>query len=147
MNLIRIAAIFAISLCALSICSETRAASAQVEATLVLANSSGQGIDPALNKFASNLKKLFKHNSFKLEARSNTRVDLPGNALMSLGGGYQVALKTEPANDGRIRLSARWTKGSQKLVDTTMIVSKNRPTVLGGPRVNNGNLILILIVR
>ncbi|MCH6254923.1 hypothetical protein MLD52_00060 [Puniceicoccaceae bacterium K14] len=144
---LRLAVLFTFIISCLATTSAVNAESSQIQATVVLASSDGTGVDPQLKRFGANLKKLFRHDSFKLHGRSNTEISLPGTSTLTLGRGYQLKLDASPAKDGRIRLKAKWIQGSRVLIETTLVVSRNRPSLLGGPKVKQGELILILVAR
>lgn len=147
MNPTRLLVLFAFAVCSLASSATSHAESSQIQATVVLASSDNSGMDPQLQKYASNLKKLFKHNSFKRYGGSNGQIELPGSTNLNLGKGYQLNLVATPVDGGRIRLNAKWIQGSRTLIETTLVVTRNRPSVLGGPRVENGELILLLVAR
>lgn len=120
-----------------------------VSATLIFASSQGDGIDPALRSYESNLKRLFKYSSYKLRGKSNARLSIPGKASMNLGDGHQVELDAQGSSSNKVRLSVKWSNQRRMLINTTINQDKGKPVILGGPSApsQNGNLILVLVPR
>ena len=120
-----------------------------VTATLIFASSQGDGIDPALKAYESNLKRLFKYSSYQLRGKSNARLSIPGKASMSLGGGHRVELDAQGSSGNKVRLSVKWSNQRRMLLNTTINQDRGKPIILGGPSSpsQNGNLILVLVPR
>ncbi|HCR30087.1 MAG TPA: hypothetical protein DIV79_08730 [Opitutae bacterium] len=120
-----------------------------VSATLIFASSQGDGIDPALRAYESNLKRLFKYSSYQLRGKSNARLSVPGNASMNLSGGHRVELVAQESSGNKVRLSVKWSNQRRMLFNTTINQDKGKPIILGGPSApsQNGNLILVLVPR
>lgn len=127
----------------------SQAQQANISATLILASSQGNGIDPALKSYESNLKRLFKYKSYKLQGRSEAKLSLPGESSINIGSGYKLNVSAQASGGGKIRLSVRWSDGRRTLINTTINMTKGVPTLLGGPSApsQNGNLILALVAR
>jgi len=128
---------------------KSQAQQVNLNATLILASSEGSGIDPALKAYESNLRRLFKYKSYRVQGRSGTRVSLPGDATINLGSGHRLTLSSQASGGGKIRLSIRWSDGRRTLINTTLNMTKGVPALLGGPSApsQNGNLILALVAR
>lgn len=129
--------------------NQSYAQQANVEATLIFASSDGSSFDPALKRYESNLKRIFKYTSYKLQGKSSTRVSIPGKSTINLGSGHSVEISAQPSDGRKLRLNVRWSNGRQLLLNTTFNKEKGQPIVLGGPSApsRNGNLILILVPR
>ena len=128
---------------------DSKAQQANISATLILASNQGDSFDPALKAFESNLKRLFKYTSYKLQGRSNARLSLPGDSTINIGSGHKLTLNAQAGDKGKVRLSVRWSDGRRNLISTTINMAKGSPAILGGPSApaQNGNLILVLIAR
>jgi hypothetical protein len=128
---------------------KTNAQQANISATLILASVQETGMDPALKAYESNLKRIFKYKSYKLQGKSATKISLPGESIINLGSGHKLSLNAAASSGGKIRLSVRWSDGRRTLINTTINMSKGVPTLLGGPSApsQNGNLILALVAR
>jgi len=121
-----------------------------LEATLILASSNASGgVDRALRPYEPTLRRLFKYDTYQLLQRATASAPLPGRRRMSLGGGHRLEIEARQAEGGKIRLRTRWLRGDRLLVDTAVVASRNRPTVLGGPPAEGGQgaLLLILVAR
>lgn len=129
--------------------TNSQAQQVNLNATLILASSEGSGIDPALKAYESNLRRLFKYKSYRVQGRSAARVSLPGDATINLGSGHRLTLSSQASGGGKIRLSIRWSDGRRTLINTTLNMTKGVPALLGGPSApsQNGNLILALVAR
>ena len=146
-SLIILAAMFATFLSLSS--TSANAQQTSVGATLIFASSQGEGIDPALRAYESNLKRLFKYSSYQLRGKSNARINIPGKASMNLGGGHRVELDAQGSTGNKVRLSVKWSNQRRMLFNTTINQDKGKPIILGGPSApsQNGNLILVLEPR
>lgn len=121
----------------------------RVDATLIFASSQGESIDPALQAYEGNLKRLFKYSSYKLQGRSSANLGIPGKSTISLGSGHKVELNAQPSDGKKIRLSVKWSDSRRMLFNTTINQDRGKPLILGGPSApsQNGNLILVLVPR
>ena len=128
---------------------QSQAQQVKLDATLILASSQGSGIDPALKAYESNLRRLFKYKSYRVQGRSGTSISLPGDATVNLGSGHRLTLSGQAGGGGKIRVSIRWSDGRRTLINTTLNMTKGVPALLGGPSApsQNGNLILALVAR
>ncbi len=118
-----------------------------IRATLILGSNEGGGVDPSLHQYERNLKKVLPFDTFKDQGSSRASVSVPGSNIIGLSGEHDVSVKVDPAGDGKYRISAQWKRSGHTLVNTTVVASKDRPTVLVGPASGNGRIILLLIAR
>lgn len=137
--------------CAVALlCSASSALAADavnIRATLILGTNDGGGVDGQLRQYERNLKRVLPFDTFKQQGAGSANVTPPGEANIGIGDGHVVHARVEEAGDGKYRIAARWTKGDHAYINTTVVASSNRPTVLGGPSANGGNLILLLVVK
>jgi hypothetical protein len=121
--------------------------SINIRAALILGSNEGGGVDPSLRQYERNLKKVLPFDTFKNRGSSRARINVPGSNTIALGGEHHVSVQVDPAADGKYRISAQWKRSGRTLVNTTVVASKNRPTVLVGPSSGKGRVILLLIAH
>ncbi|MBD5780498.1 hypothetical protein IEN85_13440 [Pelagicoccus sp. NFK12] len=121
--------------------------SINIRATLILGSNDGGGVDASLHQYERNLKKVLPFDTFRNQGSSRARVAVPGSNIIGLSGEHDVSVKVDPAGDGKYRISAQWKRSGHTLVNTTVVASKDRPTVLVGPSSGNGRIILLLIAH
>jgi len=110
-----------------------------IRGTLILASNEGQSMDSSLQPYASQLKRL-NFASYRVIGKGVTKITVPGNGGINLGGSFAVAVQAQASPNNRIPVDIRWTEGNRTLIHT----SGSLPLVLGGPGHQNGTLILIL---
>lgn len=127
--------------------SADAADSVSVRATLILGTNDGGGVDGQLRQYERNLKRVLPFNTFAQQGSGSASVATPGEARISIGGGQAVNVKVERAEGGKFRIAARWTRGQQTYINTTVVAAPDRPTVLVGPSAQGGKLILLLVAK
>ncbi len=115
-----------------------------IKGVMILASNDTATTDPSLKAYEKTLRRLFKFKSYKRYGGGNTQLNLPGKSTMSIGSGHKVELNAKPINQQKSRISIRWLHRGRAQINTTIVMTKGKPTVLGGPSVKGGNLILIL---
>ena len=130
-----------------SVTASARAADASVTAILIQGSNEGGGVDSQLRRYERHLSHMLPFDTFKQRGQGSSRVSLPGNGSIDIGGGQLVAVKVEDGGGDKLRITARWTDGNRTLINTTIVSSRGKPTVLGGPSSGNGKLILLLIAQ
>ncbi len=112
---------------------------ANVRGTLILATNDGSGVESSLKKYERQLRRL-NFDSFRSIGRGSSGV--PGT--MNLGNGYRVQLNSSGSNGDSIPLDIKWMRRDDVLIHTRSTLRRNSPVILGGPRYQGGNLILVL---
>ncbi|EDY81736.1 hypothetical protein VDG1235_1354 [Verrucomicrobiia bacterium DG1235] len=125
----------------------TAADSVRIKATLILGTNDGGGVDGSLRQYEKNLKRVLPFDTFKSQGSGSANVSLPGSSRIGIGGGQTVNVDVQSTGDSKYRIAARWSKGGQTYINTTVVASKNRPTVLVGPSSGGGKLILLLVAN
>ena len=118
-----------------------------IKGIMILASEKPGKSDNRVRPYEGKLRRLFKfeHYQFLGEGRSNIAV--PGQTAFSLGGGFRLAVQMTDAGDNRFRARVEWTRGSTRLIKTTVLMRKGTPTILGGPAHGGGHLIVILTAK
>ncbi|MBC2607688.1 hypothetical protein [Pelagicoccus albus] len=133
----------ALAFAAIAASSVHAAEKVTINATLIIGSNDGGGVDAPLRQYEKNLKRVLPFDTFKRQGGGRASIYVPGRGSIGLGGGQNVGVSAESAGEGRYRISAQWKRGNQTMVNTTVVASKNRPTVLVG----GGQYILILIAN
>jgi hypothetical protein len=110
-----------------------------IRGTLIHATNQHQGVDAPLRKYEGQLRRL-NFTGFRAIGGGTTRLSIPGESEINLGKGFVVHIKAAPSSGPRPSVEVRWTEGRKTLIHT----SGSLPLVLGGPRFQDGNLILVL---
>ncbi len=119
-------------------------ATLSIKGVMILASNDSTETDPSLRAYEKNLRRLFRFKSYKRYGSGNTRLNLPGKSTMSMGRGHQVEVDAKPINQQKSRISIRWLRDGRSQINTTLVMTRGKPAVLGGPSVKGGNLILII---
>lgn len=150
MKYIRLPKLVALILITLASAFATSTAQAEkltVNAILILGSNDNGGIDSSLQKYAKNLTQHFRFDTFKQYSTSRASVPVPGSNIIGMAEEHSVSIKVDSATDGKYRISAQWKRGPQTIVNTTVVASKNRETVLVGPSNDGKRLILLLVAN
>jgi hypothetical protein len=110
-----------------------------IKGILVLASNQGEGLDPSLKAYGSQLRRL-NFSSYRAIGGGGTRIRITGEGVINLGKGYTVEIKASSAPGRNIPVNIRWMAGKKMLMHT----SGKLPFVMGGPPFQGGNLILVL---
>jgi len=111
----------------------------EIGGTLILASNSGQGIDRSLREYERQLSRL-GFSSYRAINRGGARIRVPGAGKIDFGRDIEVEIKVAPAPGNKIPVEIRWKEGRKTLIHTRGTL----PLVLGGPRFQDGSLILLL---
>ena len=110
-----------------------------VKGILILASNNGDGLDPALRPYQSQLRRL-NFKSYRVIGNGGTRIRVSGEGKINLGQGFTIEIRAKAAPGRRIPVDIRWMEKRKVLMHT----SGTLPFVMGGPRFKDGNLILVL---
>ncbi len=114
---------------------------------LLIATDEPGARDPRLQRYESNLRKLFRFSSYRLIGEGRRHSSLPGESSLTLGKGYSMYVEVENSGKDRIRARVKWSQGERILIHTTAVLRRDNPLILGGPAHENGTLILILLAK
>ena len=122
-------------------------ASVELNGLLLIAADEPGARDPRLQRYESNLRKLFRFASYRLIGEGRSRSRLPGESSLTLGKGYTLYVELENSGENRIRARVKWSQGKRILIHTTAVLRRDNPLILGGPAHEDGTLILILLAK
>lgn len=136
----------AFCLATFALSSTAHAESLSISTTLIRGSNEGGGTDASLKQYESKLKHHFPYDTFKSVGSSSTSLEVPGSGSLKISGN-SVTFNATPDGSGRYRISARWTKDGKTLQNTTVVTSKNSPTVLASSSRGDSTLILLFVPR
>lgn len=119
--------------------------SAELQVSVIYAQkNAGMGLDPRVRPYLAELIRQFTFASYRLESDTVKRTDLGKSAQFALPG-EKILLLTPKSfeKDGRLKVHL----SIPKLLETDLLFAKNGELFLGGPRHENGVLILIIHAR
>lgn len=115
------------------------------EVLVIEASSNGDVIDPRLEKLSKRLDRTM-FSSFKLLAEKTVTVGQSSNESLSLPGGRRLQLKPSKfEKSGRLALFLQLHgKSGAKLVDLEASVKPGGDFMVGGPKMDDGTLLVYL---
>jgi hypothetical protein len=130
------------TLCFSSLVSASEAI--KVDVILVRASDGQSVIDGNLKPYVGTLQRLFRFDRY--ETLSRKSVSLSSSERLNLGSGQSVALTLGESTASSARVEVEWNRGSTRLLHTRVQLMRDLPAVLGGPRGEEG-ILLLLVVR
>lgn len=131
----------AVSLFALP--SNAQAEQANIEALLILASNNPAPLDARLDKVEYRLRRIFGFETYRYYGDGSTILSLPGQSILALGNGNNLTINAR-SKKGRIEAQIVWEKEGERVLNTTVAMSKNTPVILGGSTQPDGTLIIVL---
>jgi len=116
----------------------------RLKAVMILASNRVAPPDSRLQHLESKLRRVFGFQHYKHHGSGSTSVTLPGDSRIDLGGGHILKLSAAKAEKNRVRVNVKWLRGKKSLLQTTVVMKKGSPTILGGPSHENGTLLIAL---
>jgi hypothetical protein len=118
-----------------------------IQATMILASDQPTAQDPRLDNIEYKLRRTFRFEYYKHIGEGSAAVNLPGATVLNLGGGFQLNLAAADAGKGRVRAAVQWMRGGDAVLNTTVVMSRGVPVVLGGISHEGGTLIVTLVAQ
>ena len=118
-----------------------------LKGVMILATNDDGPSDKSIHAYETQLKRLFKFKHYQRIGNGDSRVNLPGETRMELDNQHSLEVKASVTQRGHYRLLIDWHKNNQLLLKTTLIAKKGVPTLLGGPRYQGGNLIVVIVAK
>ena len=123
-----------------------RAGKVGVRVLVVHATSAHSRVDSRLANLTRFLSHL-RYTGYDLLGTHNAQLASKGKQTFSIEGGSKVTVELLSKDDRRVRLRVQMTRGSSKLLDTTLSVNRNGTFIVAGPRYRNGILVLPLTAK
>ncbi|MBU3758433.1 MAG: hypothetical protein FGM27_00675 [Candidatus Omnitrophica bacterium] len=112
--------------------------------TTLVASNEGSEFDLVNDAYRDQIIRLFSYTAYKQMNQEAVSLD-PGIAReIPLHGGYTLYLKLISASNHQDRVHALIKKDDLEYVDTVLAVEKPGVVFLGGPKVSEGDLIIVL---
>jgi hypothetical protein len=106
----------------------------------------GQMIDPELEPIMKQLRFL-KFSGFKLLAKYPTQLVVGKEATFQLVNNRKLRVQLISRDEKAAKIRIRMFSGSDKVVDTTVSIHRNRSFIVAGPKYKDGVLVLPVSVR
>jgi RNA polymerase sigma-70 factor (ECF subfamily) len=103
-----------------------------------------QPIDERLEAFLPKLRQLFKYREYTSLERHRAEVPLGSTERWAVAGDRHLELTPENVHDRTVRFRLKLTRGNTAELNANIQVARGNPAVIGGPRFNDGVLIIIV---
>jgi hypothetical protein len=103
-----------------------------------------QPIDERLEAFLPKLRQLFKYREYTSLERHRAEVPVGSTERWAVAGDRQLELTPENVTDRTVRFRLRLTRGNTAELNANIQAARGNPAVIGGPRFNDGVLIIIV---
>lgn len=120
------------------------AARTQVQVQVVHATNSGK-VDPALRPLEAQLK-MMKFTGFEQISTSTAQLVEGGDSMFPVEGARRLRVELIERGPANAKVRVRLTENGANLLDTTVMIPRNRTFIIGGPKYAGGNLILPITV-
>ena len=116
----------------------------QVDVMVVHATDSGQ-VDPRLRDLQRQLDQM-RFTGFEVLSTSSDSLGEGQSTSVSVAGGRKVKVQLIEKDNRQARVRIQLFKGSDKKLDTTVTIPRDRTFLVGGPKYNDGVLIFPITV-
>ncbi|MBI1847245.1 MAG: sigma-70 family RNA polymerase sigma factor, partial [Candidatus Rokubacteria bacterium] len=103
-----------------------------------------EGADERLERFLPRLKQLFRYSHYTSVDRHRAEVPVGATQKWTVPGDRTLELTPERVEDSTVYMRARLMRGGVAEVTTNIQAARGNPAVIGGPRWENGVLIIIV---
>ncbi len=118
-----------------------------LEIGTVLATNSGTHVDAQLASMQNQLQRLFHYSSYQLVKQEVSDVRCGKPASFEIPGGRKLRVMPKTADGGRVALNVALLKQSHVLMNTDLTLGDRGLIMVGGPRYENGVLIIWIGAR
>lgn len=118
-----------------------------LEIGTVLATNAGSHVDAQLASMQSQLERLFHYSSYQLVKQEVSDVRCGKPASFEIPGGRRLRVMPKTADGGRVALNVALLKQSHVLMNTDLTLGDRGLIMVGGPRYENGVLIIWIGAR
>lgn len=121
-----------------------------LEVGTVLANSSGTHVDAQLASVRGQLERLFQdkgYTSYRLVKQETSEVSCGNPASFEIPGGRHLQVMAKDTRGGRVSLNVALMKDRHTLMRTDLTLGKRGTIMVGGPRYEDGVLIIWIGAR
>ena len=115
-----------------------------IDVGVVHASNNGNEIDPSLVHIRGKLKQMFDYSSYKLLERKRRKLSEGEKKEIELPGERAMQIKLISVEGKKVRLYVRIEEKGQKLLGTTLGLSRGGMVLVGGPVYESGVLIFLI---
>lgn len=113
-----------------------------LEVGTVLATNASTHIDAQLASVRGQLERLFQYTSYRLVKQETSDVSCGKPASFEIPGGRHLQVMAKDTRGGRVSLNVALMKDRHVLMRTDLTLGKRGTIMVGGPRYENGVLII-----
>lgn len=139
-----------LTLSLLLICMATGAQGAnRVWSGLVMATNAPEPtpIPAELDRFEGTLKRLFGYNQFQVIGQSQQNLETGDEEWRATSKYFSLQVISKPAAQSAYRLNLQLFQEQKLLLAMQANLSRNRPIMVRGPQVGEGQLVLLLVME
>jgi hypothetical protein len=118
------------------------ASAVEVRIGAVLASNSGKEFDQRLASMQQQFHTLFAYSSYRLVKEQRQQVAWGEKVGFDIPGGRYVVVIPKEFKDNRVLMKVMVIEGSRSIVDTALSLRNHATFLVGGPRGDNGVIIL-----
>ncbi|HTL48907.1 MAG TPA: hypothetical protein VL688_12675 [Verrucomicrobiae bacterium] len=115
-----------------------------VDLTFIVASNEGTANTVANPKYNEQLKKMFSYSSYVQSGEVKDTVEFNKPKTVAVPGDYELELTLKNCEEGRCIMRAVIRKGGKDYVDTIISLMKPGVFLLGGPRADMRDLIIVI---
>jgi hypothetical protein len=125
-----------------------QAKSDKVELSIMVvhASSTSTKVDSRLQNLTKYLSHL-KYTGYELLQTHTAELGPTGKQTFTIEGGFKVTIELLAKEETKVRMRVVMSRGSEKLLDTTLSVNRNGTFIVAGPKYEGGILVLPLTAR
>lgn len=109
--------------------------------------SNNPGPSDGLGGIEGKLRGVFNFKCYKRYGGGSTSAALPSNASIGLGHGNRLALALAPAGGNKVQAGIQWNGPSGQMLNTTVVMTRGVPVILGGGQQDGGTLIIAITAK
>lgn len=119
-----------------------------IEVGCILASDSGEHYDAQLELLRGRLEKMFRYPSYRLVKRENQGVEWGDPIHFDVPGGHTLQIRPMERRSGdQVALNLSLMQDSEVLLKTDFLLGRRGRMILGGPRLDNGVLLIWVEAR
>lgn len=118
-----------------------------LEVGTVLATNSSTHMDAQLASVRGQLERLFQYSSYRLVKQEKSDVSCGKPASFEIPGGRHLQVMAKDTRGGRVSLNVALMKDRHVLMRTDLTLGKRGTIMVGGPRYENGVLIIWIAAK
>lgn len=112
--------------------------------TAPVAAKAPQPLDERLEAFLPKLRQLFKYREYTSLERHRAEIPIGATERWTVAGERHLELTPETVTDRTVRFKMRLMRGNMAELNAHIQAARGNPAVIGGPRYNDGVLIIII---